>query len=300
MKTKKQVQAYLKAHNFQTATDCQLVAAFLQQSRILTLTELPTFSEPGPDKAQTFIEWFEHGFGCGDIAVESDTGRFLLISSNDLNMTEICANRSENGTWNIENGSCPCSSLSHPDPDKATNMIIELARQGWEFDDETLTVRKKFIPSINDRVEFAKGSHIGLGVVRSVDLESGQMELYCYFWYDTKEIGHNMHETKVCDLYSYHFTLQTVVATRRMNRELNKLGKVWNDKLHRIEPVVCKAAKGEKYWYINDKMKLVQDKEKDTPTSHFRYIAGNYFLDYDEALGYLSNFNELLRNRLAK
>ena len=128
MKTKKQVQAYLKAHNFQTATDCQLVAAFLQQSRILTLTELPTFSEPGPDKAQTFIEWFEHGFGCGDIAVESDTGRFLLISSNDLNMTEICANRSENGTWNIENGSYPCSSLSHPDPDKATNMVIELAR----------------------------------------------------------------------------------------------------------------------------------------------------------------------------
>ena len=50
----------------------------------------------------------------------------------------------------------------------------------------------------------------------------------------------------------------------------------------------------------SNKMKLVQDKEKDTPTSHFRYIAGNYFLDYDEALGYLSNFNELLRNRLAK
>lgn len=300
MKTKKQVQAYLQAHNFATASDLELVIAFCQQKRILTPKEFPTFTTPGPDKAQTFIEWFEHGFGCGDIAIEDDACCYVLISNNDLNKIEICAYRNESGTWKKKKDSYPASALSTVSHETATNMIIELGRQGWEFDYENLSILKKHIPAINERIEFTKGDHIGLGVVRSVDVKSGEMELYCYFWYDTKEIGHNMHEKNVCDLYSFQHCEQTVVATRRMNRELNKLGKVWNDKLHRIEPVVSKAAKGERYWYINDKMKLVQDKEKDTPTSHFRYIGGNYFLDYDEALEYLNKLNEILRDRLAK
>ena len=299
MKTKKQVQAYLQAHNFATASDLELVIAFCQQKRILTPKEFPTFTTPGPDKAQTFIEWFEHGFGCGDIAT-NNTGNCVLISNNDLNKVEICAYRGDNGIWKEKKASYQASALSPVDSETATNMIIEFGRQDLEFDYEELTAKKKYIPAINERIEFSKGDHVGLGVVRSVDIESGEIELYCYFWYDTKEIGHNMHEKNICDLYSYQHSEQTVVATRRMNRELNKLGKVWNDKLHRIEPVVSKAVKGERYWYINDKMKLVQDKEKDTPTSHFRYIGGNYFLDYDEAFEYLNKLNEILRDRLAK
>lgn len=109
-----------------------------------------------------------------------------------------------------------------------------------------------------------------------------------------------MHESGVCDVMSFQFNPMTVVAARRLNRELEKYGKVWNDKLHRIEPIDPKVAKGEKYWYISDKMAVVTDREKGTPTSHFRYIAGNYFKSYDEALEYLGKFHELLRDRLAK
>lgn len=300
MKTKKQVQAYLQANNFATASDLSLVIAFCQQEHILTPKEFPTFTTPGPEKAQSFIEWFEHGFGCSDIVMDNDTGCYVLVSNNNLNKIETCAYRDNNGTWKEKTDSHPASALSSVSSEIATNMIIELGRQGWEFDYGHLSVCKKHIPAINERVEFSKGNRVGLGVVRSVNVESGEMELYCYFWYDTKEIGHNMHEKNICDLYSFQYCEQTVVATRRMNRELNKLGKVWNDKLHRIEPVVGKAAKGERYWYINDKMKLVQDKEKNTSTSHFRYIGGNYFLDYDEALEYLGNFNEILKDRLAR
>lgn len=99
---------------------------------------------------------------------------------------------------------------------------------------------------------------------------------------------------------SFQFNPMTVVAARRLNRELERFGKVWNDKLHRIEPLEPKVAKGEKYWYISDKMTVVTDREKGTPTSHFRYIAGNYFKSQDEALEYLGRFQELLRDRLAK
>lgn len=300
MKTKKQVLSYLQEHNFSTPSDLNLVIAFCQQERLLTPKEFPTFTTPGTENAQSFIEWFEHGFGCGDIAADENTGCFVLISNNDLNNVEVCASRYSYGDWSFDKAIYPANDFSHVDDDTAENMIIELAVHGWEFDYENMGVRKKFIPEINDRIEFSKGDHVGLGVVRDIDATSGAIELYCYFWYDTKEIGYNMHETEVCDLYSFQHNLQTIVATRRMNRELNKLGKIWNDKLHRVEPITCKAAKGEKYFYISDKMKIVQDKEKDTPTSHFRYIGGNYFLTHEEAKECLDKFGEILRNRLAR
>lgn len=300
MKTKKQVQAYLQSHYFATASDLSLVIAFCQKERILTPKDFPTFTNPGHETAQSFIEWFEHGFGHGDIALLNDAGTFVLVSGNDLHSVETCASRTNDSQWDIVNGSYSSSSLSHIDGSMAGNMIADLARKGWEFDEEVMAVRKKYIPSPNERVEFSSGDHIGIGVVRSVDVPSGEIELYCYFWYDTKEIGHSMKETGVCDLYSFHYRPQSVIATRRMNRELNKLGKLWNDKLHRVEPIECKAENGGKYFYINDKMKVIQEREKGTPTSHFRYISGNYFLSYEEASEYQNKFNELLRYRLAE
>lgn len=179
-------------------------------------------------------------------------------------------------------------------------MTISLAEQGYEFDYEKKALRKKYIPEINERVEFSRGNYIGLGVVRSINPVENSIEFFCYFIYSDKKIGYSMHESGICDVMSFQFNPMTVVAARRLNRELERYGKVWNDKLHRIEPTDPKVAKGEKYWYISDKMTVITDREKGTPTSHFRYIAGNYFKSYDEALEYLGKFHELLRDRLAK
>lgn len=190
--------------------------------------------------------------------------------------------------------------LFHVTEEERLKLISDLGREDREIDYKTFTARPKFIPGVNDRVRFIQGDHIGLGIARSVEEESGRVELYCYYWNDTKEMGYGMHEENVCDFYSYNFALQTVVETRRMNRELNKAGKTWNDKLHRIEPTLGQVEKNQRYWYINDKLKIVQDRERGTPTSHFRFIAGNYFTDFDEALEYLASFNEILRDRLAK
>ena len=175
-----------------------------------------------------------------------------------------------------------------------------MAEHGYEFDYDKKTLRKKYIPEINERVEFSRGNYIGLGVVRSINPVENSIEFFCYFIYSDKKIGYSMHESGICDVMSFQFNPMTVVAARRLNRELEKYGKVWNDKLHRIEPIDPKVAKGEKYWYISDKMTVVTDREKGTPTSHFRYIAGNYFKSYDEALEYLGKFHELLRDRLVK
>ena len=82
--------------------------------------------------------------------------------------------------------------------------------------------------------------------------------------------------------------------------ELAKVGKTWNHFLKRIEPLNMKAEKGERYWYITDKMSVASDTEKGTATSHKRYLAGNYFRKEEDAVRILSEEMEIRRNFLAE
>lgn len=304
MKTKRQVIDFFKSNHFATAEDCEMVSLFCQNNCGLTPKDFPTVTTPGSINSQTFIEWYRSGFGIGDIVFEEETGSYYVVSNSSTTCIQSCAilsNFCKTGKkWKPKNNELDATTLSNVSEIENKAMTISLAEQGYEFDYEKKTLRKKYIPEINERVEFSRDNYIGLGVVRSINPVENSIEFFCYFIYSDKKIGYSMHESGVCDVMSFQFNPMTVVAARRLNRELEKYGKVWNDKLHRIEPTDPKVAKGEKYWYISDKMTVVTDREKGTPTSHFRYIAGNYFTDYDEALEYLVKFHELLRDRLAK
>lgn len=304
MKTKRQVIDFFKSNHFATAEDCEMVSLFCQNNCGLTPKDFPTVTTPGSINSQTFIEWYRSGFGIGDIVFEKKTGSYYVVSNSSTTCIQSCAilsNLCKTGKkWKPKNNELDATTLSNVSEIENKAMTISLAEQGYEFDYEKKTLRKKYIPEINERVEFSRDNYIGLGVVRSINPIENSIEFFCYFIYSDKKIGYSMHESGVCDVMSFQFNPMTVVAARRLNRELERYGKVWNDKLHRIEPIDPKVAKGEKYWYISDKMTVVTDREKGTPTSHFRYIAGNYFKSYDEALEYLGKFHELLRDRLAK
>ena len=304
MKTKRQVIDFFKSNHFATAEDCEMVSLFCQNNCGLTPKDFPTVTTPGSINSQTFIEWYRSGFGIGDIVFEEETGSYYVVSNSSTTCIQSCAilsNLCKTGKkWKPKNDELDATTLLNVSEIENKAMTISLAEQGYEFDYEKKTLRKKYIPEINERVEFFRGNYIGLGVVRSINPVENSIEFFCYFIYSDKKIGYSMHESGVCDVMSFQFNPMTVVAARRLNRELERYGKVWNDKLHRVEPVDPKVAKGEKYWYISDKMTVLGDREKGTPTSHFRYIAGNYFKSYDEALEYLGRFHELLRDRLAK
>lgn len=304
MKTKRQVIDFFKSNHFATAEDCEMVSLFCQNNCGLTPKDFPTVTTPGSINSQTFIEWYRNGFGIGDIVFEKETKNYYVVSNSSITNIQSCAilsNLCKAGKkWKPNDVKLDATTLSSVSEIENKAMTISLAEQGYEFDYEKKTLRKKYIPEINERVEFSRGNYIGLGVVRSINPVENSIEFFCYFIYSDKKIGYSMHESGICDVMSFQFNPMTVVAARRLNRELEKYGKVWNDKLHRIEPIDPKVAKGEKYWYISDKMAVVTDREKGTPTSHFRYIAGNYFKSYDEALEYLGKFHELLRDRLAK
>ncbi len=95
---------------------------------------------------------------------------------------------------------------------------------------------------------------------------------------------------------TYRLPWETPQAvSRRLGKELERVGKVWKDKLLRIEPAKVEQEVGSKYYYISDKMKVVTETEKGTPTSHIRYLAGNYFTTHMAATQMLGKINDLIR-----
>lgn len=295
MKSEIQIQNFLSTQTFKSEADWEMIAIFSKQHKC-SISNSPTYSDTGIDIA-TFTTWFNNGFASGEVAEYDEN--LVILGQCDLNEARIEATMTAEG-FDLSRTVTSITKLSKVSEERSKEVLRSLSEQGLQYDRNRELIIKKYIPSINDRIEFYNDSIRGLGVVREIRPDDNYIELYCYYIYTNGQIGYSMHEKGICTVHEYNFLPMTISSQRRMNRELEKYGKVWYDKLHRIEPLVVKTEKGGKYWYINDKMHVVQETEKGTPTSQFRYIAGNYFTSREEAHDYMGKFAELLRDRLAQ
>jgi hypothetical protein len=156
--------------------------------------------------------------------------------------------------------------------------------------------RGEYSPMRFDRILYTDGEDELVGVVRDVNRRTGEITLYCSYSYSSRVLDVDKptctlgHLIRPCSESEY----------KRLKRELRKVGLVWKDKLHRLEPEEVKARVGDTYWYIDDKLSIVADKEKGGKSSHLRYIAGNYFTDYGIALEVCEKVREILKSSLCK
>jgi hypothetical protein len=307
MKKELQLEYLFSTCPFKSEMDWNMVIDYCEKSLKYKTGDAPTFSPDGLT-ASGFIEWFQNGFGVGDVVWYN--GALTIIGRCDLSEANI-EGRLIDDKIDVTRSKTSISQFTHASPEERLQFIRAMSQAGLQFGENNMLLVAKYIPSVNERVIFHNDDRLGVGVVRSVDVVSGEVELYCYYIYQTDELGYSMHEKGVCNLHEYYFDPASEMESRqtklngkgclkRLNMELEKVGKKWKDKLHRIEPLKVKVDVGYKYWYISDKMKVVQDREKDTPTSQFRYQVGNYFASFEDCLDYLGKFTELLRDRLAR
>lgn len=317
MKAKSQYQAlsFLRQYTPRTALDRDMIIGFLEKRYHIT-PKTPIFCPISHENlldVQSFTSWYESGYSATETAKFGNS--IVMLGLCNLNEAQIIGKMTGNLIEQTEL-TASFDELSPASDNEAKQFQSALLRSKLQFNPETMKLETKYIPSMNEKVIFHNHDHSikGLGIISDIDEGTGEVELYCYFIYPTKQaaarIGYSMHERNIVNLEEYTFepllddnkrfsTDDGVSAYRRLKRELEKEGKIWKDKLHRIEPVAAKSEKGKKYWYINDKMNVVQDVEKGTPTSHFRYLAGNYFVDYEAALRTLNKFQDILRCYLA-
>lgn len=302
MKTKRQIEHFLARKKYKSEMDFEGISLYCKTKFNIRLHRPSSYPEPTDDiqplDYATFADWLEHGYGAGDV-VEWDEN-IGLVQDGGIKEIRICLKIDRNRP--IFDSFVLDGQLIHPAQENAAERIYEtLDANGKEFGNPFFCITDKYIPNSNTIVTFQnhKTGKGGVGVVRLIT-QSGDITMYC--WYVKGEpVRYSMNE-KLGNIIDYSFqSVQPADYPRKaLDVALAKVGKTWNHFLRRIEPLKMKVEEGSQYYYINDKRAVVCDTEKGTPTSHKRYIAGNYFRRQEDALRILEAENEIRRNFLAE
>lgn len=312
MKSQFQTLSFLSQYTPKTQLDAEMIFGFLGE-RFKNAKKTMSFCQHETENildAASLLMWFSNGFGATEIALYN--GTIVILGVCTIDNTTIIG-KLYDGRINIASKTVKPSELSKATEEDSEAFYKALYASKLQFDQASLTLVKKYIPAPNEKVIFYTNdfSQCGTGVVRSVDESTGDVEMYCYYLYPPANIvGYSMHEKGVANLITHIFEpmleedkrsskMNGVSCLRRMNNELGKRGKVWKDKIRRIEPVSYELEPGKNYWYISDDLKIVQKEDKGTPTSHFRYLAGNYFITKESAEMMKDKITELIQSYLA-
>lgn len=317
MKSQFQTLSFLSNYIPKSDLDKEFINSFMVQ-RFQITPKTPVFS-PIPSSnlidVQSFISWFENGAEALKIARHKD--QTVILGTCILTCCEIIGTLLSDNSIKTETITVDSQEVEDATEEQILEFKKALVENCLQPAPNELRLVPKHIPTSTERVvfyDFALDIQ-GVGVVREIT-ESGDVVFFCYFVYpsptQSKQIGYSMHENPGFNIANMVFesidkenTTTTIGNStscfRRLGRELEKVGKVWKDKLkeQRIEPLQVEVKKGEKYFYISDKMEVRHDTEKGTPTSHLRYLSGNYFTTHMAATKMLGKFNELLRDYLA-
>lgn len=304
-KTYLQIQSFLAENSYRSRTDWEMISAFCKDK-----TDFSINVEFNPEEgitASDFIQWYEHGFGAGDIVISD--GKISILGKSDFKASTIVGIISDDKLYQTSIKK-PVDGFKMPLNDDVVYCRALMLKNKLQFSWKTYSVVDKYIPAKNERVIFHGEGVRGLGVIRSIDVLSGEVDLYCYYIYETKACGYSMQEKGICNLHDYIFEpmdngdkrqskLNGISCQRRLNRELERFGKTWNQSRHRVEPIQMQVEHGKKYWYINDELKLVPTLENGLQTAKNRALAGNYFQDASQGTEVLGQVTEIIRNFLA-
>lgn len=303
MKTKRQIQHFLTRRKYKSEIDFDGISLYCSKKFKIKLHRPSAYypepsTEDYPLSYADFAWWLENGFGAGDV-VEWD-GNIGLVQSGDINKVEICVRIDRNGP-NFNPIIITGQSI-HLAKDNALERIYEVLQEyNKEFGNPFFRLTEKFIPNPNTIVTFKnhKTGIEGTGVVRLID-KDGSVIMYCLH-IKGSPIRYSMNEI-LGNVSDFMFTQvgTSDYPRKALESALAKVGKSWNHSLRRIEPLNMKVEKGQQYYYITDQMSVVCGIEKGTPTSHKRYLAGNYFKNQKDALRILEGENELRRKFLAE
>ena len=300
MKTKRQVEHFLARRKYRSAIDFEGISLYCKNKFNIKL-HVPSsyFSENSIDYA-SFAYWLEHGYGAGDVVNWGES--ICLVDSGDVHEVHICFKIDSNG---VNFDDCMLNEqVITPAPKNAVeSLYLRLREMGKEFGNPFFCITEKFTPSPGSIVTFQ--NHItkqdGVGVVRLIT-NTGEVIMYCCLVKGMENhIRYGMNEfLGVVDDFSFQPVQPADYPRKALEKALNDVGKTWNHNLKRIEPVDMKAEKGGVYFYITDQRTVVRAVEKGTPTSHKRYLAGNYFKSEEDANRINEEENELRRNYLAE
>lgn len=249
-----------------------------------------------------FVDWMNNKCGAGDICrYQKD----LVICGFARLKCATIVGKLVDDKIHVCDMEIAQSELKTASTEESAAFIRALLSSGFQFSEKTLRLNERYLPKPGDRVIFNSPEFSGIGVVKDVNPRTGSVDFFCYYINETDQIHYSMNETDIMNLSDVIFepmdnsdrrTTKSngLYLQRKLNTVLAKVGKVWKDKLHRVEPLEGMVPIGSTYWYLNDRMILRSAIEKGKVSSKFRYYAANYFRTLEEGMARQAEIKEIL------
>lgn len=304
-KTALQIQDFLKVQPIKSNQDYKRILGICQSDGSFQPNHTYSIDANTGITVLDYIDWVDNRFGAGDICnIDSQT---VICGKSGFKVATIV------GRLSGDKVIATADKVSQNELTEATeaqkyDFYCALLSQHLQFSLKEMKLVERYVPQPGDRVIFTSPTKSGLGVIKEIHFDTDQVDFFCYYINETGEVGYSMDCKNITTLSDVIFEpmnnssqRQTkgngIYLQRKLNKELARFGKVWNEKLHRIEPLSPMVPVGEKYWYLNDKMELIADVERGGIVSRRRYYAANYFKTMAEGLTYQGKITTLLRSR---
>ena len=304
-KTSLQIQDFLKVQPIRSDQDHKRILGVCQGDGSVQPAQSFLIDPEAGITVLEFIDWVDNRFGAGDICnMGSQT---VIVGKSDYRCSRIVGKLAGEEVIKVDE-KVPQNELTEATDRQKYDFYCALLSQQLQFSLKEMKLVERYVPQPGDRVIFTSPGKKGLGVIKEIHFDTDEVDYFCYYINETGEVGYSMDCRAVTNLSDVLFEpmnnssqRQTkgngIYLQRKLNKELARFGKVWNEKLHRIEPLEAMVPVGEKYWYLNDKMELIADTERGGIVSKRRYYAANYFKTMEEGLTYQGQITTLLRAR---
>lgn len=298
MKNLLQVSSLLSVCAIKTEMDWKGIMGVCNSEYQTSVNNTPQLDPEAGMSFTDFCSWLDVGFGPGDICRLGDD---LVICGNcTLRCSTIVARLSDDKLHICEE-IVQQEALKTANPEEVALFFRMMSQNKLQFNANEMKLVERFIPKPLDRVAFSCPSFSGIGVIKAIHPEENLVDYYCYYINETKQVGYSMNETGITKLHevifepmnqsSQRISLGNVMyLQRKFNKALAKFGKIWNERLHRIEPLDYSVPMGEPYWYFGKNLELLSSTEKGSAVAKERRYLGNYFRSLEEGLYYQRKF----------
>lgn len=237
-----------------------------------------------------FMDWYQHGYGSGDII---GYGRTAIVVSFCFQDSLIYC-----GYFGLDKELLPVEqSFASGDITRCNRLkneeLIEFQTNylGSEYVTNVAkgVLERKPIPMLGRVYEFLNGGQKFIGYVSGV---SDEKVTFCY-QYNQDSLELNVLSVSPCQVFGL------VSNTAKLYKEIqDRFGYSWDSKTCQFVLLPQRSRKGGVYFYITDRFTVSAAKDGYTMKSDMQYSSGNYFASKIEAEEFLNIILEARKKQL--
>ncbi len=304
MKTNQEIRDYIKTlRASDEGNEYAIIQYCLSQYKLKVAFREPNDSMPTVTFLQ-FKKWAERDFPIPNSIIVVEEGGFLnmisYVSSIHYDKITLGASFTQTGDLIIDKLSIPFDAKIRKATEKEIEKItVALSNRNFEWSYEYNRVIERFVPQICNYIRFKSNTgKRGIGVFQKTT-KGGKVIMFCVK-VENEPIQYSLNDCigNYCDL---KFFSATEAEKNIFKSELASVGKVWNGRLRRIEPIgFGKMKKGQTYYFINEKFNVVPAKESLSAQDRLKFNSGNYFLNPEEAEEAIKHIEDFRKTQLAR